>query len=104
MGMGFQFSEFHPGHNPPRAVSSGTTGVVWQTTEKKEKKTTQAVKILPTSIKEKRIPRAEAPCILFTKRNKRSKSMGIRRVTSSIPCLILVMRVERSLLESSSGA
>eukprot|EP00983_Pelagomonas_calceolata_P055919 1144358-Pelagomonas_calceolata.AAC.1 len=30
--------------------------------------------------------------------------MGIRRVTSSSPCLILAMRVERSLLESASGA
>eukprot|EP00983_Pelagomonas_calceolata_P074829 1152714-Pelagomonas_calceolata.AAC.3 len=30
--------------------------------------------------------------------------MGIRRVTSSSPYLILLMRVERSLLESSSGA
>eukprot|EP00983_Pelagomonas_calceolata_P129039 1161572-Pelagomonas_calceolata.AAC.4 len=68
--------------------------------EKKEK-TTQAVKILPTSIKEKRLPRAEAPCIPFTKRNKRNKSMGIRRVTSSSPCLILLTRVERSLLKST---
>eukprot|EP00967_Tisochrysis_lutea_P139222 scaffold252566_cov18-Tisochrysis_lutea.AAC.3 len=31
----------------------------------------QAVKTLPASIKEKRIPRAEAPCIPFTKRNKK---------------------------------
>eukprot|EP00983_Pelagomonas_calceolata_P024478 771463-Pelagomonas_calceolata.AAC.1 len=30
--------------------------------------------------------------------------MGIRRVTSSSPCLILAMRVERSLLKSASGA
>eukprot|EP00983_Pelagomonas_calceolata_P100887 1158624-Pelagomonas_calceolata.AAC.7 len=30
--------------------------------------------------------------------------MGIRRITSSSPCLILVMRVERTLLKSSSGA
>eukprot|EP00983_Pelagomonas_calceolata_P034770 1089293-Pelagomonas_calceolata.AAC.1 len=30
--------------------------------------------------------------------------MGIRRVTSSSPCLILVMRIERSLLKSASGA
>eukprot|EP00983_Pelagomonas_calceolata_P024685 777274-Pelagomonas_calceolata.AAC.1 len=29
--------------------------------------------------------------------------MGIRRVTSSSPCLILVTRVERSLLKSASG-
>eukprot|EP00983_Pelagomonas_calceolata_P037470 1136339-Pelagomonas_calceolata.AAC.2 len=29
--------------------------------------------------------------------------MGIRRVTSSCPCLILVTRVERSLLKSASG-
>eukprot|EP00983_Pelagomonas_calceolata_P010496 340308-Pelagomonas_calceolata.AAC.1 len=50
------------------------------------------------------IPRAKAPCIPFTKRNKTSKSMGIRRVTSSSPCLILSMRVERSLLESVPGA
>eukprot|EP00983_Pelagomonas_calceolata_P134696 1162085-Pelagomonas_calceolata.AAC.3 len=30
--------------------------------------------------------------------------MGIRRVTSSSPCLILVTRVKRSLLKSVSGA
>eukprot|EP00983_Pelagomonas_calceolata_P034733 1088124-Pelagomonas_calceolata.AAC.1 len=30
--------------------------------------------------------------------------MGIRRVTNSSPCLILVTRVERSLLKSASGA
>eukprot|EP00983_Pelagomonas_calceolata_P055408 1144135-Pelagomonas_calceolata.AAC.1 len=64
----------------------------------------QAVKTLPTSIKEKMIPRAEAPCIPFTKRNKRRKSMGIRRVTSRSPCLILMTRVERSLFKSTSGA
>eukprot|EP00983_Pelagomonas_calceolata_P002334 79081-Pelagomonas_calceolata.AAC.1 len=66
----------------------------------------QAVKALPTSIKEKRIPRAEAPCIPFTnlKSNKRKKSVRIRRVTSNSPSLILLMRVERSLLESAPGA
>eukprot|EP00983_Pelagomonas_calceolata_P064343 1148081-Pelagomonas_calceolata.AAC.2 len=41
--------------------------------EKKKRKTTQAVKALPASIKEKRIPRAEAPCIPFTKRNKKEE-------------------------------
>eukprot|EP00983_Pelagomonas_calceolata_P053743 1143408-Pelagomonas_calceolata.AAC.7 len=51
-----------------------------------------------------RIPRAEAPCIPFTKRNKTNKSMGIKGITSSSPCLILVTRVERSLLKSASGA
>eukprot|EP00983_Pelagomonas_calceolata_P102717 1158838-Pelagomonas_calceolata.AAC.11 len=71
---------------------------------KRKEKTTQAVQTLPTSIKEKRIPRAGAPCIPFTKRNKRRKSMGIRRVTSSSPCLILVTRVEKGLLKSASGA
>eukprot|EP00983_Pelagomonas_calceolata_P079897 1154902-Pelagomonas_calceolata.AAC.2 len=30
--------------------------------------------------------------------------MGIRRFTSSSPCLILVTRVQRSLLKSASGA
>eukprot|EP00983_Pelagomonas_calceolata_P022023 691250-Pelagomonas_calceolata.AAC.1 len=30
--------------------------------------------------------------------------MGIRRVASCSPCLILLMRVERSLLKSLSGA
>eukprot|EP00983_Pelagomonas_calceolata_P003354 109463-Pelagomonas_calceolata.AAC.1 len=48
-------------------------------TSSQERETTQAVKALPTSIKEKRIPRAEAPYNPFTKRNKRKKSMGIRR-------------------------
>eukprot|EP00983_Pelagomonas_calceolata_P070157 1150673-Pelagomonas_calceolata.AAC.1 len=38
--------------------------------KEKKRKTTQAVKTLPASIKEKRKPRAEAPCIPFTKRNK----------------------------------
>eukprot|EP00983_Pelagomonas_calceolata_P022110 694237-Pelagomonas_calceolata.AAC.1 len=47
-----------------------------------------AVKTLPTSIKERRIPRAEVPCNPCTKRNKRKKSMEIRRVTSSSPCLL----------------
>eukprot|EP00983_Pelagomonas_calceolata_P010962 354713-Pelagomonas_calceolata.AAC.2 len=37
-------------------------------------------------------------------RNKRKKAMRIRRITSSSPCLILVMKVERSLLKSASGA
>eukprot|EP00983_Pelagomonas_calceolata_P007399 241345-Pelagomonas_calceolata.AAC.1 len=37
----------------------------------KKRNTTQAVKTLPASIKENRIPRAEAPCILFTKTNKK---------------------------------
>eukprot|EP00983_Pelagomonas_calceolata_P119883 1160649-Pelagomonas_calceolata.AAC.1 len=39
--------------------------------EEKKRKATKAVKTLPASIKEKRIPRAEAPCIPFTKRNKK---------------------------------
>eukprot|EP00983_Pelagomonas_calceolata_P019656 618917-Pelagomonas_calceolata.AAC.1 len=30
--------------------------------------------------------------------------MGIRRVTSSTPCLIMVIRVEICLLKSASGA
>eukprot|EP00983_Pelagomonas_calceolata_P031248 981017-Pelagomonas_calceolata.AAC.1 len=47
--------------------------------KRKKRKTTQAVKTLPTSIKEKKIPRAEAPCIPFTKRKKTNKSVGIRR-------------------------
>eukprot|EP00983_Pelagomonas_calceolata_P110868 1159721-Pelagomonas_calceolata.AAC.4 len=51
-------------------------------------------------MKEKRVPRAEAPCIYSTKRKKRST--GIRR--SSISCLILVTIIERSLLKSVSGA
>eukprot|EP00983_Pelagomonas_calceolata_P097349 1158236-Pelagomonas_calceolata.AAC.1 len=47
------------------------------TGKEKKRKTTQAVKALPTSTKEKRIPRAKAPCIPSTKRKK--NSMGIRR-------------------------
>eukprot|EP00983_Pelagomonas_calceolata_P077883 1154053-Pelagomonas_calceolata.AAC.1 len=41
--------------------------------EKKRKKTTHCAgsESTPTSIDEKRIPRAEAPCIPFTKRNKK---------------------------------
>eukprot|EP00983_Pelagomonas_calceolata_P020830 654890-Pelagomonas_calceolata.AAC.1 len=70
--------------------------------EKRRK--TQAVRMLPTSTKGKRIPKAETLRTLFTKRNKRKKSTRIKRVTSSIPCLTLVMRVERSLFKSASGA
>eukprot|EP00983_Pelagomonas_calceolata_P003347 109079-Pelagomonas_calceolata.AAC.1 len=44
----------------------------WGHDEKeKKRKTTQAVKVLPASIKEKGIPRAEALCVPFTKRNKK---------------------------------
>eukprot|EP00983_Pelagomonas_calceolata_P096347 1158119-Pelagomonas_calceolata.AAC.1 len=84
-------------------VPSGVSGAYDQTKQKK-RNTAQAVKTLPTSIKEKRIPRAEALCVPFTKRKKRKKSLEIRRVTSSSPCLILVTRVERRLLKSTSGA
>eukprot|EP00983_Pelagomonas_calceolata_P065980 1148812-Pelagomonas_calceolata.AAC.9 len=69
---------------------------------KQRKKATQAVKTLPTSNKGERVPRAKAPCIPSTKNKK--KPMGIRRATSNSPCLILVMRVEISLLESASSA
>eukprot|EP00983_Pelagomonas_calceolata_P000017 525-Pelagomonas_calceolata.AAC.1 len=55
-------------------------------------------------VKVKRIPRAEAPCIPFTKRRIERGSMGIKRITSSTPCLILFMRIEGSLLKSVSGA
>eukprot|EP00983_Pelagomonas_calceolata_P077327 1153814-Pelagomonas_calceolata.AAC.2 len=36
----------------------------------------QAVKILPTSIKDKMVPRTKAPCILFTKRSKKKEANG----------------------------
>eukprot|EP00983_Pelagomonas_calceolata_P125523 1161218-Pelagomonas_calceolata.AAC.2 len=49
------------------------------------------------------IPRTEAR-VFPSPRETRKKSMGIRRVTSSSPRLILVMRVDRSLLKSASGA
>eukprot|EP00983_Pelagomonas_calceolata_P071570 1151310-Pelagomonas_calceolata.AAC.3 len=70
----------------------------------RKRKTTQAVETLPTSIKEKSMPRAKATCIPFTKSNKRKKSMRIGRVTSSNPCPILLIRVEISLLKSAPGA
>eukprot|EP00967_Tisochrysis_lutea_P037251 scaffold44771_cov20-Tisochrysis_lutea.AAC.1 len=35
---------------------------------------------------------------------QKKKTMGIGRMTSSTLCLIFVMRVERSLLKSVSGA
>eukprot|EP00983_Pelagomonas_calceolata_P010758 347674-Pelagomonas_calceolata.AAC.1 len=38
--------------------------------ERKKRKTTQAVKTLPTSVKEKRIPRAEAPSLVEVKVKK----------------------------------
>eukprot|EP00983_Pelagomonas_calceolata_P069589 1150426-Pelagomonas_calceolata.AAC.4 len=71
---------------------------------KKEKDNYAGNENTPQTIKEKRTPRSGAPCIPFTKRSKRKKSMGIRRVTSSSPCLILGMRVERSLLKNASSA
>eukprot|EP00983_Pelagomonas_calceolata_P134569 1162073-Pelagomonas_calceolata.AAC.5 len=39
----------------------------------KKRKTTQAVKTLPASIKEKRIPMAEASCIPSTKEKRKDK-------------------------------
>eukprot|EP00983_Pelagomonas_calceolata_P016354 516703-Pelagomonas_calceolata.AAC.3 len=47
-------------------------------------------------------PRAEAFPPPREKGKKRP--MEIRRVTSSTPCLILIMRVERSLFKSAAGA
>eukprot|EP00983_Pelagomonas_calceolata_P111218 1159761-Pelagomonas_calceolata.AAC.16 len=44
----------------------------------KKRKTVWAVRTVPTSIEEKRIPRAEALCFPSTKRT-RKKSIGIRR-------------------------
>eukprot|EP00983_Pelagomonas_calceolata_P033539 1049641-Pelagomonas_calceolata.AAC.4 len=49
------------------------------------------------------IPRTGAPCIPFTMRNKRKKSIGMRRVTSSSLRLILMMNVERSFFKSARG-
>eukprot|EP00983_Pelagomonas_calceolata_P074819 1152709-Pelagomonas_calceolata.AAC.1 len=46
----------------------------------------QAVKTLPTSTKEMGETLAEAPCVPRPRGKKRS--MGIRRLTSSTPCLI----------------
>eukprot|EP00983_Pelagomonas_calceolata_P005826 192071-Pelagomonas_calceolata.AAC.1 len=57
-------------HWVERAMSVRTQ-MVFKPDAEKKRKTTQAVKILPTSIKEKEVPRAEAPCIPFTKRNKK---------------------------------
>eukprot|EP00983_Pelagomonas_calceolata_P038745 1136906-Pelagomonas_calceolata.AAC.1 len=62
----------------------------------------EAVKTLPTSIKEKRKPRAKTPCILSTGGTK--KKIGTRRASSNTKCLILLTRIERSLLKSASGA
>eukprot|EP00967_Tisochrysis_lutea_P020675 scaffold23473_cov14-Tisochrysis_lutea.AAC.1 len=61
----------------------------------------EAVEALSTPIKKKRLPRYEALCILSTKRRKND---GDQEVTTSTLCLILVMRVGRSLLKSASGA
>eukprot|EP00983_Pelagomonas_calceolata_P002230 75554-Pelagomonas_calceolata.AAC.1 len=59
-----------------------------------ERKTTQAVKALLTSIKEKRVPKAMArPRRYPLHQEKGKKSMGIGRVTSSSPCLVSVMRI-----------
>eukprot|EP00983_Pelagomonas_calceolata_P063296 1147670-Pelagomonas_calceolata.AAC.1 len=48
---------------------------------RQEEKTMQALRTLPTSIKEKGIPRAEALCTSLTKENKKKKPMGVRRFT-----------------------
>eukprot|EP00983_Pelagomonas_calceolata_P081072 1155414-Pelagomonas_calceolata.AAC.3 len=52
----------------------------------KKRKTTQAVKTIPALLKEKRIPRAEAMCIPFTKRNKRKKSTPWTERTHDVRC------------------
>eukprot|EP00983_Pelagomonas_calceolata_P054819 1143868-Pelagomonas_calceolata.AAC.4 len=41
---------------------------------------------------------------MYPLHQEKKELMGITRFTSSTPCLILVMRVEKSLLESPSGA
>eukprot|EP00983_Pelagomonas_calceolata_P002419 81729-Pelagomonas_calceolata.AAC.1 len=51
--------------------SNGLQSLAVRSLAVREEKTEQAVKTLSTSIKEKRIPRGEAPCIPFTKRNIR---------------------------------
>eukprot|EP00983_Pelagomonas_calceolata_P130850 1161721-Pelagomonas_calceolata.AAC.1 len=57
----------------------------------KKRRTMQAAKTLPTSIKDKRIPWAEPPCIPFTKRDK--ERVNVDQDTSSRPCLILRVEV-----------
>eukprot|EP00983_Pelagomonas_calceolata_P127367 1161396-Pelagomonas_calceolata.AAC.2 len=89
--------------DPQSPVFSGTPGRGAFEVICSQKKARQAVETLPTSVKEKRMPRAKALCIPFTKRSKKKKSMGIRRVASSSSS-ILVIRVERSLLKSASVA
>eukprot|EP00983_Pelagomonas_calceolata_P043991 1139112-Pelagomonas_calceolata.AAC.1 len=68
-----------------------------------KRKTTQAVKTLPTSIKEKRIPGTKAPCIPSTKRNKGNKSMGIRRSASGARKFISVLDTMAMKLQIKPG-
>eukprot|EP00983_Pelagomonas_calceolata_P045803 1139880-Pelagomonas_calceolata.AAC.1 len=76
------------------------------TVRKKKRKTTQAVKTPCDSPHQfrKRGYLGLRHRVSPSPRETRKKSMGIRRVTSSSPCLILAVRVERSLLKSASGA
>eukprot|EP00983_Pelagomonas_calceolata_P075899 1153205-Pelagomonas_calceolata.AAC.4 len=63
---------------------SGRPGA-WQTTLQ-----TLISSMLPTSIKEMRIPRAKAPCIPSNKRKEKSLK-GVGRATSRTPSLTLSM-------------
>eukprot|EP00983_Pelagomonas_calceolata_P075028 1152817-Pelagomonas_calceolata.AAC.1 len=66
------------------------------------RKTTQHP--FPPSIKGKRKPKAEALYTLSTKRTRPRVNGNQEGYQPSTPCLILLMRVERSLLKSASGA
>eukprot|EP00983_Pelagomonas_calceolata_P104397 1159018-Pelagomonas_calceolata.AAC.8 len=68
----------------------------------RKEKATQAVKTFPVSIV-KRIRRPETPCIPFTKR-KDTEVNGVQESNEQYSLPDLVMRVERSLLKSASGA
>eukprot|EP00967_Tisochrysis_lutea_P133767 scaffold235334_cov18-Tisochrysis_lutea.AAC.1 len=76
--------------------------MMWLLVFKKRKEIVQAVKTFPTAMKVKGMPRPEALCIPLREEQKEERSMGISRVSSSAPCLTLMMRAGRSLLKSAT--
>eukprot|EP00983_Pelagomonas_calceolata_P066010 1148826-Pelagomonas_calceolata.AAC.2 len=73
-------------------------------TEKKEKKTYAGSENTPHIHRHGKGDTRGRGTMYPPHQGKQKKAMGIRRVTSRSPCLILLMRAERSLLESLSGA
>eukprot|EP00967_Tisochrysis_lutea_P133620 scaffold234758_cov18-Tisochrysis_lutea.AAC.1 len=58
------------------SITNVIEGVIIKKLKEKERKAMQAVKTLPTAIKEKIIPKDEAPCIPFTNLKKRKEEVN----------------------------